>query len=683
MQFYEPQYFLGLWVLPAVFLLFILSRKIWHARMRKFGDVITIKNKLIPEHRGSYWRQRTVAVMLIFLFSVLALARPQWGEEKKKVERKGIDIMFLLDTSLSMLAEDVKPSRLEKSKMEIKSFVHRLEGDRVGIVAFAGSGFLQAPLTLDYAAFFLFLDGINTGYIPDPGTSLSQAVYVALKSFPKESMKHKAIILFSDGEDNEGGLDQALQAAKDAGIRIYTIGTGTEEGEPIPLKDESGRKSGYKKDRAGQVVITKLNKANLEKIAQETGAVYLPSTPGEREVDIVLKHIQSLGQRTFKERMIAEKEDHFQLFLSFGLLFLLLEMFVRRTRSIKKGPEILGVLLLFFLFSGFLETKGTLTSDGEKRFQEKKFESALENYRKAQVKDPEDPYIQYDLGSTLYKLQQYQEAEKHLEKTIAATKDDSLKARALYNQGNTLYRLGKFEEAIESYKKALKINPNDQDAKFNLEFLQKSKNRFEKQDQDRQKESQKQQQQNQQQQQQQNQQQQQQKPQQKQDQQQQQQQQPQQQNQQNQQQQEQPQNGQEQGDQQSKQPDKGEDKDKGGQQKDEKKDQQPSEGQQGEQPEKPDQQGEQQQNAKPEQKPGDMPEQQSQQEQKPDQSPQEQNQQEQRPAAGGQQPMPLQGQMTKQDALRVLDALMDSEKEFQDLRRPPQQRQERTVEKDW
>jgi len=611
--------------------------------------------------------------MLVFLFSILALARPQWGEEKKKVERKGVDIIFLLDTSLSMLAEDIKPNRLEKAKLEIKSFVYRLEGDRVGMVAFAGAGFLQAPLTLDYSAFFLFLDAINTGYIPDPGTSLERAIRVALKSFPEESMKHKAIILFSDGEDHEGSVEQAIQMAKDAGSRIYTYRHSTAEGEPIPLKDDTGRKAGYKKDRQGQVVITKLNQPVLEKIAQETGGIYVPSTPGEQEIDLVLRHLESLGQRKFKEKIISEKEDHYQILIILAFLFLILDLFVRRTKKTKPGTDSLAVLLLFFLLTGFIETKGTLTDEGEKLYHEKKFESALESYRKAQVKDPEDPYVLYNLGATLYKMQEYQEAQKNLEAAVGKARNNELKAKALYNNGNALYRLGKFEEAIESYKKALEIDPQDQDSKFNLEFLQKSKNRFDKKNQDKQKEDQKKdQKKDQQEQQQKNQkqdQQQQQKPQQKQDQEKQDQQQPQQKKD-EQDKKEEPEQGDQEGDQKSQKPDKGdEEKDEGGADKKEE-EKKESEGDKGEQPQEPkNEQGEQEQNAKPEPKPGDMPE--------------DQSQQEQKPSGGGQEQKPLQGQMTKQNALQVLDALMDSEKEFQDLRRPPKPPQERVVEKDW
>ena len=685
MQFYAPKAFVYLWVLPALILLFRISRGLWMRRVRKIGDPDTVLKKLLPQYRLSHWSVRVFYLLAVFAFAILALARPQWGEEKKRIQRKGVDVIIMMDTSLSMLAEDIKPSRFQKAKLEIRTLVRNFNGDRVGMVAFAGSSFLQSPLTLDYAAFYLFLDAIDVGYIPDPGTSLDRALRRAANSFPESDTKHKAVILFTDGEDHEGGLEGALKEVAEKGVRVYPIGLGSEEGEPIPLKDDKGRRMGYKKDRSGQVVITRLNREVLEQIAKATGGIYLPATPGEQEIDLILKHMETLGERTFKERMIADKEDHFQLFLSLALIFLVLETLVSTVG--KPPPAAVALLAVFILFSGFMESPRDLNEKGNALFQEKKYESALEQYRKAQVKEPDDPAVLYNLASALYQVQDYQEAKNTLEKAVKHIEDKQLKQKALYNYGNTLYRLGDFEKSIEAYKGALELNPEDEDAKYNLEFLQKSKNKFEKENQDKQKDSQKQQ--DQKQQQQQNQQQQQQQQQQKKDQQKQDQQQPQDQDQKDQQ--KQDQQNQDQKDQQ-KPEDQKDQQGQGGDQEEDQNQKPDKDQEEQDQGQKPKDEG-QEQPAKPEEGEGDAPQQPKEEEQpqpepgegepQPQGGEEQQEQQMPQPQEGSQQKTPLQGQMKMENALQILDALKEGEKDMQDLRRPPAERKDVPVLKDW
>ena len=477
MQFFRPEYFLYLWLVPAVLALFIFSHKLWQKKLQKLVRDKVLLAKLIEGYRTSEWLRRALLVTLAVLCMILALARPQWGEEKRTVQRKGVDIIFMVDTSLSMLAEDIKPNRLGKAKFEIESFIRNLGGDRIGMVTFAGSGFLQTPLTLDHAAFLLFLDAVQVGFLPDPGTSLAQAIHLAIRTFPQKELKYKALILFTDGEDHDGNIEQSIEEAKKANTRIYTIGLGTAEGEPIPLRNEKGERSGFKKDRNGQIILTKLNQPLLERLAKETGGIYMPATPGEKEVDFILKHLRGWGEQQFAEKMIVEREDQYQVFLVFALIFLITEMLVRRKN--KKIPTLMACLAAFFLFTGFFETSQSLVKKGNENFQNKRYQSALENYRKVQIKNPDAPEVLYDLGTALYKVDSFQESAQDLE-TAAKTQDPQLKARTLYNFGNAQYRLGNFEKAIESYKKALALDPNDKDSKYNLEFLQKQKSKFEK-----------------------------------------------------------------------------------------------------------------------------------------------------------------------------------------------------------
>jgi Ca-activated chloride channel family protein len=655
MQFFRPENFLYLWLVPAVLLLCLFSYKLWKKRLSRLVLDETLLAKLVEGRRKGEWLVRAVLITLAVLCCVLALARPQWGDEKRSVQRKGVDIIFMVDTSLSMLAEDIKPNRLGKAKFEIESFVRNLRGDRIGMVTFAGSGFLQTPLTLDHAAFLLFLDAVQVGFLPDPGTSLVPAVHLALRAFPQKELKYKALILFTDGEDHEGGLEKAIEEAKQANVRIYCIGLGSSEGEPIPLKNEKGERSGFKKDRSGQMVLTKLNAEVLERLAKETGGIYLPATPGEKEIDVILKHLRGWGEQQFEEKEIVEREDQYQIFLVLALILLIAEMLIRR----KDKPKATAVACLaaFFLFTGFFETSQDTVKKGNDQFQNKRYQSALEDYRKVQVKNPDAPEVLYNLGTTLYKVDSFQESAKDLEAAGAKAQDTALKAKTLYNYGNAQYRLGNFEKAIESYKKALALDPADKDAKYNLEFLQKQKSKMDKKDQEKKQDQKKDQQQ------------------------------------------EPQQNKQDQKDQQGqgqqdqKNQGQGQDQKDQDQQNQDKKD--PQEQQQ--QPKPQDQQDQEEQQKQQEQKEKEQQEQQkkdqeSQQEQQQKQQEkeeqerqeqQEQQQQQDQEKRPGQQKQPLQGQMSMDNALNLLDALKESEKELQDLRRPPVNKNPPPVDKDW
>lgn len=335
MQFYTPHYLLWLWSIPVVLVVFYLNSRIKKRYLARLGNLKTLERMAPTVSPARRW-WRIVLVMCVFFFSVLALARPQWGEEKKKVERKGVDVIFILDTSLSMLAEDIKPNRIGKAKLEIRSFVEKLKGDRIGLITFAGTSFLQCPLTLDYGAFLMFMDSVEVGHVPLGGTSLGEAIDEAVKSFPEKKMKYKVIIVFSDGESHEPGAVEAAETAKKAGIRIYTIGTGTKEGELIPLRAEKGQIQGYKKDREGQTVVSKLNEAELQEIASVTSGLYFPATPAEKEIDIVYDDINRMGKQRYEERLITEKEDHFQIFLIAAFISLLLAILIGEER--RKAP---------------------------------------------------------------------------------------------------------------------------------------------------------------------------------------------------------------------------------------------------------------------------------------------------------------------------------------------------------
>ena len=264
--------------------------------------------------------------MAAFAFLVLALADPQTGSKMEKVERKGIDVMIALDVSNSMLAEDIRPNRLEKAKQAISKLIDRLDGDRIGIIVFAGKAYNQLPITSDYGAAKMFLSVINTNSVPVQGTAIADALEMATNSFG-QSKHNKAIIIISDGEDHQGGvLEKASDAAK-KGIVIYTVGIGSPEGGPIPIYTNNVL-TGYLKDREGTTVITKLDDTLLQKIATIGKAMYVRSTNSEEGWQKVLDDLNKIQKSELESRQFSDYEDRFQYFIGFSLLILIFELFV-------------------------------------------------------------------------------------------------------------------------------------------------------------------------------------------------------------------------------------------------------------------------------------------------------------------------------------------------------------------
>lgn len=327
MRFGAPYFAIFLWFVPLVFLFNILAFRLREKALRKFAQ-----GNLLPELSGevneSSKKMKGYLTVLIVLFTVLALMRPQWGFQWQEVRKEGLDILIAVDTSRSMLAEDVLPNRLERSKLAIKDLVKKLRGDRVGLIIFAGNAFLQCPLTLDYDGFLLSLDDIGVDSVPVGGTSLSQAVYTAIKSYKGGKSKHKILIIITDGEDLEGGLDTAIQRAKADKISIYTVGIGSKEGDLVPVKTGSGGIR-FLKDRQGNVVKTSLNEQVLQKVALETGAMYVHSSGVEFGLDLIYKEkLSKFEKEEFKSKMEKKYFERFQFALFPALFLLLLEPFI-------------------------------------------------------------------------------------------------------------------------------------------------------------------------------------------------------------------------------------------------------------------------------------------------------------------------------------------------------------------
>lgn len=332
MQFARPEYLNLLWLLPALALFFFWSFRTRRKRLEKIVSP-ALASRLTEEFSRGKAVLRSLFLIGFFAFGILAAARPQWGAQLEMVHRHGVDLIAALDTSYSMNTEDIAPNRLEKAKGEIRRLIQRSEGDRIGMVTFSGAAVVQCPLTLDHGAADLFLDISGTGMIPEPGTSLASAIETATSAFVEKERKYKALVLFTDGEDLEGQVDNAVRKAKEAGVIIYAIGVGTPQGKPIPIRDAKGDVVEYRKDSDGKVVVSSLDERSLAEIAAQTGGRYFRATTSENEIDELYKDISGLEKKEMESKLFQNFEDQFQYPLGLAIFFLILESWTGERRK--------------------------------------------------------------------------------------------------------------------------------------------------------------------------------------------------------------------------------------------------------------------------------------------------------------------------------------------------------------
>jgi len=314
-----------LWLIPAGIGFYCLS---WIRRERilsRFGELGILRTLEVGPGRRAFVLSAAL-VLLSCVCLILAAAAPLYGTRLKTVKRMGVNLVIALDVSTSMLAEDIKPNRLEKAKRELNALLDGLEGDRAGIVAFAGSSFLQCPLTLDYDAVKMLMGLVGPGSVSLRGTNIAEAIQRAVGVLDGVGRAYRVLVLITDGEDHSGKLDEAIEAAREANVRIFTVGIGSQEGVPIPAIDEEGATKGHKRDEEGHVVLSRLHEESLQRIALETGGLYFRSTGGEIEVEKLLERLSKMEKEELDSREVSHKEERFQIPLALAALFLLLEI---------------------------------------------------------------------------------------------------------------------------------------------------------------------------------------------------------------------------------------------------------------------------------------------------------------------------------------------------------------------
>jgi len=473
-QFQHIEYLFGLLAIPLMIALYFLVIRWKKKTIKKIGDPALV-NQLIRDYSPSKFLLKFTLFTLAFIIGVIALANPRIPMGKSSVNRSGIDVMIALDVSKSMMAQDIKPNRLERAKQIIAKLIDRLPEDRIGIVVFAGRAYLQMPLTTDHAAAKMYLSSATPDVVPTQGTVIGDALKMCFAAFNTKEKKYKSIILISDGEDHDENAVTLAKALADEGVMINTIGIGSPEGAMIVDAETND----IKRDEAGNPVITKLNETELKIIAENSNGIYQLFSNSDEVVSQLEKQLKGMGKKEIKENSLVNYKSFFPWLLVIVLLILLADFFISEIKSVKKSQfrkinnkiNPIAGLFFFTLISSavFAQNDNQLIKKGNEAYNKKQYDIALDNYKKASEKNPANQKAPFNLGNALYKSEKPEDALVAYDAAIQNSKLPAEKSGAYYNKGVVLQNSKKLPECIDAYKNALRLNPADEDARLNLQ----------------------------------------------------------------------------------------------------------------------------------------------------------------------------------------------------------------------
>lgn len=475
----EPKLLYLLLALPLVPAGFAAGWLVSRRRMAGFADR-ELGPRLADSHHPALWWLKAALFTLGFGLLIVAAARPKWGEKLQIYQGRGIDVVVALDASKSMLAQDIRPSRLERAKVELSQILESLAGNRAAIVAFAGEAHVMCPLTPDVEAAKLFLGIIDPAAMPRPGTNIQRALEVSASLFTPQEEGSRAVILITDGDNLEGDPVAAAKMLKELGARLFIVGVGSQEGATIP--EASGGSTTYKKDAEDKLVISRLAERLLLVLARETDGRYYRSEG--LSLDNLASELDRLRKKELEGGEFLEREERYQGFLLASLVLLFLSLLISdrsgawfRTTKLNVGSlkfRIFGVAALLFLAQTAMAGVGPKMRAGNAQMRKGNFQEAHDRYQEALVLEPDNPRIHYNIGRALHKLGRHQEAAAAFQLAMLS-KDRKLQSRAMHNIGNCAYRQGGLDQAIQAYAMSLLLNPSDLQTKQNLELALKMK----------------------------------------------------------------------------------------------------------------------------------------------------------------------------------------------------------------
>lgn len=492
MNFAYPHVLWSLLIIPPALIAFFWWA--WHERQHLMAQFIQARllPSLISGVSPTRQKVRFALIVISFALLILALARPQWGADWEQVKQKGLDIVVAIDTSKSMLAEDIAPNRLARAKLAALDLMQQAKADRLGLVAFAGGAFLQCPLTIDDNAFRQSVETLDVNIIPQGGTALAEAINTALTAF-KEGDNFKVLVLFTDGEDNDENALEAAQAAAKDGMKIFTIGIGTAEGELLRIKDAKGR-TDYIRDDQGNVVKSRLNEALLQQVAGAAEGAYYRLAGAKTIDDLYQRFLAPLPKSEGQEKLVKRMHERYHWPLAAAIVLLLVEMLMperarsKPSKAFSPKPKIEAVAALLVLL--LLPCIGRASpASAAKAYASGQYTNALTEYERLlsderQKQKPEDARLHFNAGAAAYRATNYTAAIQHYTAATAA-KDLNLQAKAYYNLGNVHYRLGQqaedldkleeaWKEALKQFQHATDLDKANADAAFNKQFVEAS-----------------------------------------------------------------------------------------------------------------------------------------------------------------------------------------------------------------
>jgi Ca-activated chloride channel family protein len=467
-EFESPYYFILLLLIPIGIVAQNSYVKWQIEKQAAFGEQQAMEKLLMRASKIKSRIKFMLQIMAVF-FIVLALVNPKLGSKVETVPAKGVEIVFAIDVSKSMLCTDIQPNRLEKSKQIITQIINSIGSDRIGIVAYAGSAYPVLPMTTDYELAKMFTQSMSTDIISSQGTAIESAIQTSVDFFDNPN-SGKAIILLSDGEDHENTSFDVSKVTKEKNVKIITVGIGTSNGGTIEFVDELGFQQ-VKKDKNGQVVTTKLNEEVLQKIASETNGTYCNDTQISKVVATIKSALASVKQQEFKAQQLAQKQSQFQWFLGIAFVLLLLEFFITNQKfkgfHIKNWFQNKQINLVFLLF--FASATAFSQENKTVNFQQNEKQLRVIKAKEKTLKQQ----AEYNLGNTIYKNKKYIEAITNYKNAAQTAKNIAQKHKAFHNLGNAYMQDKNYKSAVESYKNALKANAKDEKTRYNLALAKK------------------------------------------------------------------------------------------------------------------------------------------------------------------------------------------------------------------